>query len=111
MTVAEPSASTWQPPEAAVSHGVIELFNSHLLFQSHDTLPPVIVVAEPLASDTAPTCSVSEVLLVLTFPSTPVTTSILQILQVLVLPVCALSVDMDHHVNIYHCYIPLYHGV
>ena len=49
MAVAERSAITWQPPEAAVCHGVIELFNSQLLFQGHDTLPPIIVGAEPLA--------------------------------------------------------------
>ena len=49
MAVAEPSAITWRPPEAAVCHGVIELFNSQLLFQGHDTLPPIVVGAEPLA--------------------------------------------------------------
>ena len=49
MTVAGSSAIPWQPPEAALYLGVIELCTSRLLFQSHDTLPPIIVVAEPLA--------------------------------------------------------------
>ena len=46
MTVAGSSAIPWQPPEAAVYLGVIELCTSRLLF--HDTLPPIILVAEPL---------------------------------------------------------------
>ena len=48
MTVAGSSAIPWQPPEAALYLGVIELCTSRLLFQSHDTLPPIILVAEPL---------------------------------------------------------------
>ena len=49
MTVAGSSAIPWRPPEAALYLGVIELCTSRLLFQSHDTLPPIILVAEPLA--------------------------------------------------------------
>ena len=48
MTVAGSSAIPWRPPEAALYLGVIELCTSRLLFQSHDTLPPIILVAEPL---------------------------------------------------------------
>ena len=48
MTVAGSSAIPWRPPEAALYLGVIELCTSRLLFQSHDTLPPIISVAEPL---------------------------------------------------------------
>ena len=48
MTVAGSSAIPWRPPEAALYLGVIELCTSRLLFQSHDTLPPILVVAEPL---------------------------------------------------------------
>ena len=50
MTVAGSSAIPWRPPEAALYLGVIELCTSRLLFQSHDTLPPIILVAEPLNS-------------------------------------------------------------
>ena len=50
MTVAGSSAIPWRPPEAALYLGVIELCTSRLLFQSHDTLPPIILVAEPLMS-------------------------------------------------------------
>ena len=50
MTVAGSSAIPWRPPEAALYLGVIELCTSRLLFQSHDTLPPIILVAEPLIS-------------------------------------------------------------
>ena len=48
MTVAGSSAIPWRPPEAALYLAVIELCTSRLLFQSHDTLPPIILVAEPL---------------------------------------------------------------
>ena len=48
MTVAASSAITWRPPEAALYLAVIELCTSHLLFQSHDTLSPIILVAEIL---------------------------------------------------------------
>ena len=48
ITVAGSSAIPWRPPEAALYLGVIELCTSCLLFQSHDTLPPIILVAEPL---------------------------------------------------------------
>ena len=48
MTVAGSSAIPWRPPEAALYLGVIELCTSRLLFQSHDTLPPIILVAEPI---------------------------------------------------------------
>ena len=48
MTVAGSSAIPWRPPEAALYLGVIELCTSRLLFQSHDTLPPIILAAEPL---------------------------------------------------------------
>ena len=50
MTVAGSSAIPRPPPEAALYLGVIELCTSRLLFQSHDTLPPIILVAEPLIS-------------------------------------------------------------
>ena len=53
MTVAGSSAIPWRPPEAALYLGVIELCTSRLLFQSHDTLPPIILVAEPLNSHMA----------------------------------------------------------
>ena len=43
-----PSTILLRPPEAAVCPGKIELCTSYLLFQSHYTLPPIIVVAEPL---------------------------------------------------------------
>ena len=46
ITVTGSSAIIWQPPEAALYLGVIELCTSRLLFQSHDTLPPIIVVAK-----------------------------------------------------------------
>ena len=48
MTVVGPSTILLRPPEAAVCPGKIELCTSYLLFQSHYTLPPIIVVAEPL---------------------------------------------------------------
>ena len=48
MTVAGSSAIPWRPPAAALYLGVIELCASRLLFQSHDTLPPIILVAYPL---------------------------------------------------------------
>ena len=51
MTVAGSSAIPWRPPEAALYLGVIELCTSRLLFQSHDTLPPIILVAEPLRTN------------------------------------------------------------
>ena len=50
MTVVGSSAIPWRPPEAALYLGVIELRTSRILFQSHDTLPPIILVAEPLSS-------------------------------------------------------------
>ena len=50
MTVVGPSTILLRPPEAAVCPGKIELCTSYLLFQSHYTLPPIIVVAEPLES-------------------------------------------------------------
>ena len=49
MTVAGSSVIAWRPPEAALYLGVIELCTSRLLFQGHDTLPPIILVAEPLS--------------------------------------------------------------
>ena len=50
MTVVGPSTILLRPPEAAVCPGKIELCTSYLLFQSHYTLPPIIVVAEPLVA-------------------------------------------------------------
>ena len=52
MTVVGPSTILLRPPEAAVCPGKIELCTSYILFQSHYTLPPIIVIAEPLTYDT-----------------------------------------------------------
>ena len=52
MTVVGSSTILLRPPEAAVCPEKIELCTSYLLFQNHDTLPPIIVVAEPLVFNT-----------------------------------------------------------
>ena len=46
MTVGGSSAIPWRPPEAALYLGVIELCTSCPLFQSKDTLPPIILVID-----------------------------------------------------------------